>query len=52
MSIKPGQVAALQNMVDDGALSSTMAKTVFEKMFETGRSAERHSKVGGADPDF
>ena len=38
--IKPDQVADLQNMVDDGALSSTMAKTVFEKMFETGRSAD------------
>ena len=38
--VKPDQVAALQKMVDDGSLSSTMAKTVFEKMFETGRSAE------------
>ena len=38
--VKPDQVAALQKMVDDGALSSTMAKTVFEKMFETGRSAD------------
>ena len=40
MKVKPDQVAALQNMVEDGALSSTMAKTVFEKMFETGRSAD------------
>ena len=39
MKIKPDHLAALQKMVDDGALSSTMAKTVFEKMFETGRSA-------------
>ena len=50
--IKPDQVAALQNKVDDGALSSTMAKTVFEKMFETGQVRGRHSKIGGADPDF
>ena len=47
MSIKPGQVAALQNMVDDGALSSTMAKTVFEKMFETGRSADDIARSEG-----
>ena len=38
--VKPDQVTTLQKMVDDGALSSTMAKTVFEKMFETGRSAD------------
>ena len=47
MSIKPDQVAALQNMVDDGALSSTMAKTVFEKMFETGRSADDIARSEG-----
>ena len=45
--IKPDQVAALQNMVDDGALSSTMAKTVFEKMFETGRSADDIARSEG-----
>ena len=47
MKIKPGQLAALQNMVDDGALSSTMAKTVFEKMFETGRSADDIARSEG-----
>ena len=45
--IKPDQVAALQQMVDDGALSSTMAKTVFEKMFETGRSADDIARSEG-----
>ena len=45
--IKPDQVAALQKMVDDGALSSTMAKTVFEKMFETGRSADDIARSEG-----
>ena len=45
--IKPDQVAALQNKVDDGALSSTMAKTVFEKMFETGRSADDIARSEG-----
>ena len=47
MKIKPGQLAALQNMVDDGSLSSTMAKTVFEKMFETGRSADDIARSEG-----
>ena len=45
--VKPDQVAALQQMVDDGALSSTMAKTVFEKMFETGRSADDIARSEG-----
>ena len=47
MKIKPDQLADLQKMVDDGALSSTMAKTVFEKMFETGRSAEDVARSEG-----
>ncbi len=36
VKIEPKQLADLQAMVDDDALSSTMAKTVFEKMFDTG----------------
>ena len=36
VKIEPDQLAGLQAMVEDGTLSSTMAKTVFEKMFETG----------------
>ena len=34
--VEPKQLAELQLMVDDGTLSSTMAKSVFEKMYETG----------------
>ncbi len=47
MKVQPDQIAALQKMVDDGALSSTMAKTVFEKMFETGRAADDIAKSEG-----
>ncbi len=36
VKISPKQLADLQGMVDDGTLSSTMAKTVFEKMYQTG----------------
>ena len=55
VKIEPGQLADLQGMVDDGTLSSTMAKTVFEKMFETGDSprdiaqAEGLSQISDAD---
>jgi aspartyl-tRNA(Asn)/glutamyl-tRNA(Gln) amidotransferase subunit B len=45
--VKPDQVTTLQKMVDEGALSSTMAKTVFEKMFETGRSADDIARSEG-----
>ncbi len=38
VKISPAQIAELQSMVDDGTLSSSMAKTVFEKMFDTGSS--------------
>ena len=47
LKIRPGQIADLQKMVDDGALSSTMAKTVFEKMYQTGRSADDIAKSEG-----
>jgi aspartyl-tRNA(Asn)/glutamyl-tRNA(Gln) amidotransferase subunit B len=36
VKVEPKQLAELQLMVDDGTLSSTMAKSVFEKMYETG----------------
>ena len=55
VQIEPGQLADLQSMVDDGTLSSTMAKTVFENMFETGDSpraiaeAEGLSQISDAD---
>ena len=53
--IEPDQLAYLQAMVDDGTLSSTMAKTVFEKMYETGDNprdiaqAEGLSQISDAD---
>jgi aspartyl-tRNA(Asn)/glutamyl-tRNA(Gln) amidotransferase subunit B len=53
--IEPVQVAELQTMVDDSTLSSTMAKTVFEKMFETGlpprKIAESEGLVQISDTD-
>ena len=53
--IEPAQVAELQTMVDDSTLSSTMAKTVFEKMFETGlpprKIAESEGLVQISDTD-
>ncbi|MCY4652487.1 MAG: Asp-tRNA(Asn)/Glu-tRNA(Gln) amidotransferase subunit GatB [Dehalococcoidia bacterium] len=55
VKIEPGQLAELQALVDDGTLSSTMAKTVFEKMFESGDSpreiaqAEGLSQISDAD---
>ncbi len=37
--VSPGQAAELLNLVSDGTLSGSMAKTVFEKMLETGDGA-------------
>ena len=37
--IAPSQLSGLISLVDRGTLSGAMAKQVFEKMFETGRSA-------------
>ncbi|CAI8007122.1 Aspartyl/glutamyl-tRNA(Asn/Gln) amidotransferase subunit B [Geodia barretti] len=45
--IEPAQVAELQTMVDDSTLSSTMAKTVFEKMFETGLPPRKIAEFEG-----
>ena len=50
--IAPESVAQLQGMVDDSTLSSTMAKTVFEKMFETGDSPKKIARVRGLGTDF
>ena len=36
--IKPEQIIELLDMIDDGTLSTGMARTVFEEMFNTGRS--------------
>ncbi len=45
--VAPKDVAQLQQMVEDSTLSSTMAKTVFEKMFETGESPKRIAESEG-----
>ncbi len=37
--VNPAQAAELLNLVNDGTLSGSMAKTVFEKMLETGDGA-------------
>ena len=53
--IVPSQIAELQSLVDDSTLSSTMAKIVFEKMFETGQPprhiAESEGLVQISDSD-
>ena len=40
-SVSAVEFAALLNMIDDGAISGTQAKTVFAVMFETGQSAAK-----------
>ena len=52
VKIEPRQLADLQAMVDDGTLSSTMAKSVFEKMYETGNDPKDIAEAEGLSPDF
>ena len=47
VKIAPAQIAELQSMVDDSTLSSTMAKTVFERMFETGQPPRQIAESEG-----
>ena len=47
VKIAPAQIAELQSMVDDSTLSSTMAKTVFERMFETGQQPRQIAESEG-----
>jgi aspartyl-tRNA(Asn)/glutamyl-tRNA(Gln) amidotransferase subunit B len=37
--VAPENLAALLSLVDDGTISGTMAKTVFDAMYETGKTA-------------
>lgn len=39
--IAPAQLAALLTLIDQGSVSTTMAKSVFEKMYQTGHDAKR-----------
>ena len=45
--VEPAQLAELQALVDDATLSSTMAKTVFEEMFDTGQSPRQIAEAEG-----
>ena len=47
VKIAPAQIAELQSMVDDSTLSSTMAKTVFDRMFETGQPPRQIAESEG-----
>lgn len=38
--VKPGQLSSLLKMIDDGKISGKIAKTVFDTMWETGKSPE------------
>ncbi len=45
--ISPAQLAGLLGLIENGALSGSMARTVFDKMSETGRSAGDIVKAEG-----
>jgi aspartyl-tRNA(Asn)/glutamyl-tRNA(Gln) amidotransferase subunit B len=45
--ISPARLAGLLSLIDKGALSGSMAKTVFEKIVATGRSADDIVKAEG-----
>ncbi|MGD9818728.1 MAG: Asp-tRNA(Asn)/Glu-tRNA(Gln) amidotransferase subunit GatB [Desulfomonilaceae bacterium] len=38
--VKPGQLSSLLKMIDDGRISGKIAKSVFDAMWETGKSPE------------
>lgn len=40
IKIKPNQLASLINLIDNKTISNTIAKQVFEEMFETGKDPE------------
>jgi aspartyl-tRNA(Asn)/glutamyl-tRNA(Gln) amidotransferase subunit B len=45
--VTPEALAGLVRLVDDGAINSTTAKTVFEKMYGTGRMADEIVRSDG-----
>ena len=45
--IKPGHLAAMLELIDKGTISGKIAKTVFEEMYKTGRTAETIVKEKG-----
>ncbi|RJQ50940.1 MAG: Asp-tRNA(Asn)/Glu-tRNA(Gln) amidotransferase subunit GatB [Nitrospiraceae bacterium] len=46
-SLKPGQLAGLLNLIDQGTISGKIAKTVFEEMYRTGMDAAAIVKEKG-----
>jgi aspartyl-tRNA(Asn)/glutamyl-tRNA(Gln) amidotransferase subunit B len=47
IKIKPSQIVELLALVDSGTLNSTMAKTVFDEMFETGGAPKEIAEALG-----
>jgi aspartyl-tRNA(Asn)/glutamyl-tRNA(Gln) amidotransferase subunit B len=45
--IRPGHIVELLDLIDDGTLSTGMAKEVFEEMFNTGQPPRRIVEEGG-----
>ena len=45
--IRPKDLAGLLKMISDGVISGKIAKTIFEEMFETGKSPEEIVKAKG-----
>jgi aspartyl-tRNA(Asn)/glutamyl-tRNA(Gln) amidotransferase subunit B len=45
--VRPGDLAQLVKLVDDGMISGSMAKSVFKELFETGGDPEAHVKTKG-----
>jgi aspartyl-tRNA(Asn)/glutamyl-tRNA(Gln) amidotransferase subunit B len=45
--VAPEQLAELLRLIGDGTLSTPMAKSVFEEMFETGRGPAEIAKASG-----
>lgn len=45
--ISPGSLVGLLQLIDKGTISGKMAKTVFEEMYQTGKSAEEIVKQKG-----
>ena len=47
VKVPTGEILALQGLVDDGTLNSSMAKAVFAEMFESGQSASQVARALG-----
>jgi len=47
IKIKPAQLASLINLIDNKTISTTIAKQIFEEMFETGKDPEEIVKEKG-----